>query len=833
MRLRRSIYILTALVLVLTLLPPAQVSQAQVEPPAAPQETYVPGELIVGFRGDVPEGASGARASALAASVGAQVVKQVGRAALLSFAPSADVAALAASFAAKEGVAYAEPNRVFWVPENTPQVGAGGHLQSVTRGDDKGHSYTITVKDLLAMRSIKKVGGRTSAAPTYANDIFYNWGNHWIGHSIVWPVANASPVVCVIDSGVDSSHPDLSGKIINGPDLVNDDTLPNDDNGHGTHVAGVIAAKVNNGGLAGISNGKVLAVKALSAQGWGTSADIAAAIYACANNSTVKVINMSLTGQETELQHDALRYAILEKGKLVVAAAGNDSTSDFVNAYPAAWAVGADISGGLISVGAARSPWTEDGLGVLEVDEDGDSNPGTASMSDCATRFTNYGNWVEMAAPGEDIWSTTPVSYPFWMNVNETVAERYAPLNGTSMAAPHVAAAAARAWSLFPKLSNLELADWLMDTGDGLNLAVDPDVTPEEVTDGYNPHDPAGWGNEGSAPFCWPNADGSFTAAENMSQSRYINLARAMNRMAFTASAVDATTGLPLINGQISVIDDATGATRGTSAINSKTNPYVDVINIPATQTEGEFAYRVAVNKTGWTTGAQVYAWADKVTSGGFLASPYLMVGVPPKKNFTVVANWYSPADDPDTVGDESIDLDLYLWLPEGSPDAVVGSGDSGSPDDVEAGNLRDFPRARWNRDGVGRDSVPVESITVVKSTAGAFPWYPGTYDILMKHYVSGDESVFTDSRLNQAGPVVRIWYNGAIKGIRIGPYYYTAVANPSCATDQYWWWAASFGRTGSTTSYQAKNDSLTGSCTSSTFPYAGGGSTIFESKGK
>ena len=124
------------------------------------------------------------------------------------------------------------------------------------------------------MRSV-----RGSVKPTYPDDEFNNWGNSKIKHEIVWINKESSSMVCVIDTGADNGHPDLRGKIINGYDFVNDDRIVNDDNGHGTHVAGTIAAKTGNGiGPAGISTGKVLAVKALNAQGWGTNFDISAAI---------------------------------------------------------------------------------------------------------------------------------------------------------------------------------------------------------------------------------------------------------------------------------------------------------------------------------------------------------------------------------------------------------------------------------------------------------------------------------------------------------------------------------------------------------------------------
>ena len=128
---------------------------------------------------------------------------------------------------------------------------------------------------------------------------------------------------------MDYSHPDLTSNIIKGYDFVNGDADPMDDFGHGTHVAGIIAAKMNNGlGMAGVSTGKVVAVKVLGSQGWGTNFDVAAGINYCANRTDVKVLSMSLGGSDdSDAVYTAVGYAVNTKGKLLVAAAGNASSS--------------------------------------------------------------------------------------------------------------------------------------------------------------------------------------------------------------------------------------------------------------------------------------------------------------------------------------------------------------------------------------------------------------------------------------------------------------------------------------------------------------------------
>src|SRR4030067_1284106 len=166
--------------------------------------------------------------------------------------------------------------------------------------------------------------------------IHFQWGYYDIGANYISaPPSTSGVLVAVIDTGVDYNPPDLIGKVTKGKDFVNLDPDPMDDYGHGTHVSGVIAAKANNAyGMVGVSwNAKILAIKALAASGYGNTWDIYQAILAAANNSAVKVINMSLGGGYSLSEELAVRYAVLTKGKLLVASAGNDNTDG--PSYPA------------------------------------------------------------------------------------------------------------------------------------------------------------------------------------------------------------------------------------------------------------------------------------------------------------------------------------------------------------------------------------------------------------------------------------------------------------------------------------------------------------------
>ena len=206
-----------------------------------------------------------------------------------------------------------------------------------------------------------------------------------------------SVTIAVIDTGVDLNHPDLSAKVVGGCDFVNRDDVAQDDNGHGTHVAGIAAAASNNGvGIAGVSWGaRVMPVKVLSASGSGSYQDVASGIIFAADNGA-QIINMSLGGSSpSSVLEDAVNYAF-NRGVLVVASAGNsgNSTPPYPAAYTNAFAVAAT-----------------------------DSNNNRAS-------FSTYGSFVDIAAPGVSIYATY-------------FDDTYASLSGTSMSAPHVAGAAA------------------------------------------------------------------------------------------------------------------------------------------------------------------------------------------------------------------------------------------------------------------------------------------------------------------------------------------------------------------------------------------------------
>lgn len=222
------------------------------------------------------------------------------------------------------------------------------------------------------------------------------WANNFDGTGIR---------VAVIDTGVQATHPDLDGNVVAGKDFVVPDSASNfgriDGNGHGTHVAGTVAAEDNTEGVVGGAPGaEVVPVRVLNCQGAGGTDDVAAGILWAIDplGGDADVINLSLGGvEQSNLMHQAIINAV-NQSVVVVASAGNSGFSGSPASYPAAWPE-------VIAVGAI------------------DSSGARAS-------YSNYNTYIDVAAPGTMIISTL-------------ASGSYGNRSGTSMASPHVAALAA------------------------------------------------------------------------------------------------------------------------------------------------------------------------------------------------------------------------------------------------------------------------------------------------------------------------------------------------------------------------------------------------------
>jgi len=245
---------------------------------------------------------------------------------------------------------------------------------------------------------------------TVSDPLFsYQWYIPDINFDKAWEKAKSKDTikVAVIDSGVDAAHPDLKGKISDGFNFVNDDTDASDDHGHGTFVAGIIAATANDIGIKGLyDHAQIIPVKVIDENGLGTYEDVAEGILYAADNG-VKVINLSIGGYGYSFMlQEAVDYA-LEKGCIVVAAGGNDGIEQEI--YPAAY---------------------PDVIGVSALGYDGEIWPDS-----------NSGRHIDVSAPGVNIISTG-------------LGRSYVYASGTSASASMVSALATMLVSEKPDLSS-------------------------------------------------------------------------------------------------------------------------------------------------------------------------------------------------------------------------------------------------------------------------------------------------------------------------------------------------------------------------------------------
>ncbi|MFQ6034655.1 MAG: S8 family serine peptidase [Sedimentisphaerales bacterium] len=295
-----------------------------------------------------------------------------------------------------------------------------------------------------------------------ADDPFYRsqWSLQTIDAPQAWDISTGSSqiVVAVVDTGVDYSHRDLQPNMwvneaelngINGQDddrngyvddiygynFIYNNSDPADDHGHGTHVAGIIAAKGNNAlDIAGICwSAKIMALKFLGLRGEGTTADAVLALYYAVENGADIISNSWGSNSESNALKDAIDYAH-SRGVILVAAAGNDNSNSPY--YPAGY---------------------EHVISVTATDTGDNKWP-----------LSNYGDWVDIAAPGADILSLRAEGTSQGVSHNPSTAV----LSGTSMAAPHVTGACALLLSVNPLLPYNELHETLVRTIDPISRGI-------------------------------------------------------------------------------------------------------------------------------------------------------------------------------------------------------------------------------------------------------------------------------------------------------------------------------------------------------------------------
>ena len=351
--------------------------------PAYANANSVPGEILVGFRpGAKPESPSGTFAG----------FSPTLNAIRLRFNDTGSMDSAVAELRAKPHVAYVEPNYI----------------------------------------------RHTTASPNDPLFVYSQYAPQKIKADKAWDAwqPKANVIIAIVDTGIEYSHNDLknillrdgAGNVV-GYNALTRGTNANDDNGHGTHVAGIAAGQINNGvGGAGIAAWnptlgnsanfvRLMPVKVLNSSGSGADSGIADGITWAANHGA-KIINLSLGSQNfSNTVNNAVQYA-WSKGCVIVASAGNDSST--TKFYPAAY-------NNVISVAATDA-------------------------TDTLSYFSNYGSWVKAAAPGSSILSTYKGDY--------------ARFSGTSMASPHVSGEAAILLSQSPAMTNSQISAQITSSTD-------------------------------------------------------------------------------------------------------------------------------------------------------------------------------------------------------------------------------------------------------------------------------------------------------------------------------------------------------------------------------
>ena len=369
---------------------------------AAPESSAGTGHIIVKFRDDAAAPGllrtQGLDPGATIGSTGAVLVK----------APAGNEAQLIRELSSNPNVEYAEPDVLVTAAMGDPFFERQYALRNVKQ------SFTNTA------------GTTTVPAGTEDADV---------DAVEAWDIADGKGIkVAIVDSGVVMDHEDISSKVVaraNFSDKRIDVPADYDRYGHGTHVAGIVAAKHNSVGVAGVCpDCTILDAKVLNDSGAGSSSSVAKGVdWAVANGA--KVINMSLGQRVSSRTLETAVKNAWNKGVVIVAAAGNAGTQAQI--YPGAYSK-------VIAVAATDN-------------------------KDVKAPFSSYGKWVDVAAPGVDVYSTFP-NHEFVLGVQNNRHTGYDMASGTSMASPIVAGIAALVWSADDDATNASVREDIESTAD-------------------------------------------------------------------------------------------------------------------------------------------------------------------------------------------------------------------------------------------------------------------------------------------------------------------------------------------------------------------------------
>jgi thermitase len=347
----------------------------------------------------------------------------------------------------KEGVTQNEINQTlakYNASVKTTITGINSTVISIPPGEEDEIRKSLSTESIVKYAELDHVAHALTNDPQFSNQ----YGLKNTGQSIkgqagtngadsklesAWGITKGNGVkIAVLDTGIDMSHPDLASKVSAQKILITSSI--DDQFGHGTHVAGIVAAVTNNSqGIAGACPDCTMIIgKVLDDSGNGPYSVIAQGITWAAD-SGAKVINMSLGGYSADnTLAEAAAYA-WDKGSIIVAAAGNDNTTN--KFYPGA-------NANVVTVAATDN-------------------------KDRKASFSNYGDWVEVTAAGVNIYSTLPTHS--YVLQNKGIALNYDYLSGTSMASPLVSGVVGLLWSSSHGTSKEAVVDRLYASADQIS----------------------------------------------------------------------------------------------------------------------------------------------------------------------------------------------------------------------------------------------------------------------------------------------------------------------------------------------------------------------------
>ncbi|MDH5518298.1 MAG: DUF5011 domain-containing protein [Gammaproteobacteria bacterium] len=427
------------------LLTVGNISGASVNQQAMTTDNFVPGELLVTYKSD---SSTNPAAKHLQNNIGMQMKSRIGtRTSLMDFSQQRDK--VMQNLNIKKTISAIRNPQIPVLPSTVDPAVEQSKRETLQVMQALRERSDIESVDLNYIRKLEALPDSNALYSSLWHYDTINMPQVWNGSTIT----GNGTIVAVIDTGNRLGHPDMAGQFVAGYDFISDPTMARDGDGidanpedpgdnpgnssfHGTHVAGTIAAANNSIGIVGVAHGaKIMPLRVLG-QGGGTDTDIMQAMLFAAglpnDSGTVPatkadVINMSLGGPGYNSAFENIVSQVRAAGVIVIAAAGNENTSAL--SYPASYS-------GVVSVSAVAQ----------------DLSP---------AYYSNFGSAIDVAAPGGDGYKDTTVLSTIASDSGSTIVDSYSSSQGTSMAAPHVAAVAALMKEANPVMSPADFDGYL------------------------------------------------------------------------------------------------------------------------------------------------------------------------------------------------------------------------------------------------------------------------------------------------------------------------------------------------------------------------------------